>query len=130
MENQEISKSDKYYLYFVGAIFSIVALQAFFIPIKMLEPLELTISTVSGFAEIRAAYSGLFGSFGILYIRGARDNSLTKIALQCAFSVLSIFALGRFYSLLMDGNPNPYSYFIHTMELIGSFTAFRLLKKH
>ncbi|MEE2960607.1 MAG: DUF4345 family protein [Myxococcota bacterium] len=109
----------------VGLCFLVVALQAFFEPLILLGNLELHITGISGFAEIRACYSGTFFTLAYVCRVGVVDENLRPFVLKIVSMVLGVFSVARFVSLGWDGQPNDFSILIHVAETLGFFACFR-----
>jgi len=109
----------------LGLCFLVVALQAFFEPLRLLGHLELHITGISGFAEIRAGYSGTFFTLAYVCRVGVVDENLRPFVLKIVSMVLGIFSVARFASLGWDGQPNDFSLLIHVAETLGFFACFR-----
>ena len=116
------------FLYLLSLIFGVVAIEALFIPLALVNPVEIAIDSPSSFAEIRAGYGGGFGGLALLYWMGARNETIRSISLKIAVVVLGLFSLGRFVSLALEGIPNTFSMMIHSSEMIGCLISLAFLR--
>ena len=76
-------------------------------PQMMLDVPAIQLHSVNEFHLVRAAYGGGFLGLAALFGAGARFQSLEKSSLLGIAAVLSGFALGRLYSIAVDGLPTP-----------------------
>ena len=112
-------KGEQVTLCLLTVIFTIVSLQGFFLPVPLLEPVEIVLETASGLAEVRAAYGGAFAALAFLMFLGARNEAHALLALQVVTIVLGGCTLGRALSFVLDGKPNSFSILMHGVEAFG-----------
>ncbi len=94
-------------LFLAAAEIGIVGLIYLFAPLLILAANGMTLDSVNDYHATRAAYGGAFTGFGLLFLTGALNASLRRPALIALFTFMSGFALGRIYSLAVDGMPAP-----------------------
>lgn len=96
----------KIFLIVVAIPTLMVGLQAFFDPQAIMDNVDVTLGNNSGKSSTRAIYGGMHIFFGGYFIYGAfkaQREALLILGLYCTG-----FALGRFYSLAVDGAPNAF----------------------
>ncbi len=96
-------------------------------PLTMFAACGVRIDDAAGFAEIRAAYGGLFFAASVLFTMGARWQQLRQVALLFASLTLGGFVFGRLYSLAVDGIPNRAAFVALIFEAAGFAAATFLL---
>ncbi len=89
----------------LAAVFAVVAALACFAPQLLFGPIGLSLDSSAVAAELRAAYTGLFGLAAWIFARGALHEDRRAFALSAAAIVLGGFTLGRLVSLVLDGAP-------------------------
>jgi len=94
------------FLGLLAAVFTLVAALACFAPHLLFEPIGLSLDSSAVAAELRAAYTGLFGLAAWIFARGALLEERRGLALSAAAIVLGGFTLGRLVSLGLDGAPD------------------------
>ena len=101
------------------AVFAAIGAFALFAPQVFLSAMELTPSTPSALAEMRAAYSGTFAGLAALCIAGLGHKDYQRLALGICAIVLGSFTLARAFSLALDGMPNTLAWVNHGLEALG-----------
>lgn len=96
----------KIFLILVALPTLMVGIQAFFDPQAIMDNVDVILGNPSGKSSTRAIYGGMHLMFGAYFIYGAfkaRREALLILALYATG-----FAIGRFYSLAVDGSPNAF----------------------
>ena len=118
---------ERYSLWLLAMVFTVVAIVGLFTPRLLFDPTGLTLDTVAGLAEVRAAYFGLFGAVAYVFACGARDAARRKMAFLVATLVLGGFVLGRLISWGIDGAPTaPVAIINLIAETVGCVAAIAL----
>jgi len=107
------------YLVIMGVVFFAVAMQGWFLPDTLVAPIGIELSDPSGYAEIRAAYGGLFSTAGGTFLLASKRTSLRPIALIAACCILGGFVFGRLISLVAEGVPNAFAIATLCVESTG-----------
>lgn len=116
------------YLYVMSVVFFLVALQGWFLPTSLMNPIGVTMPEAAGLAEIRAAYGGLFGTASLCFLVGARRPRLRSISIAVSVCILSGFVFGRLFSLAVDGVPSTFGLTWLTIESVGLAVGGTLLR--
>jgi len=106
----------------VGAIY-------LFAPRFMVESNGMKIITVSDFHSVRAAYGGAFVGFAALFLYGALREHIRHAALVSLAVLMTAFACGRIFSLLVDGIPAKAYLGALASEVVFAAAAFWLLRQ-
>jgi hypothetical protein len=115
----------------LSLIFALVALIGLGAPEILFAPLDVSLHTAEGAAEIRAAYFGLFGATAALFAMGAASERHRSSALWVATLILGGFTLGRILSGFVDGPPtHPIAILNLVAESIGFLCATAFLVAH
>ena len=123
------TKSSQIVLSILGLSFALVAILGLFVPRILFSQVEIAFNGPAALAEIRAAYGGLFGIVAILFFAGVYKPVFRKVALWCGVLVLGGFAVGRVFSLFVDGVPNTAAwaaFFIEGTALLACGILYRL----
>ena len=86
-------------------VFAAVASLALVTPTGFFEAVGVSLDTVAGRAEIRAAYGGLFGAMTWYFGRAVVHDTRRLEALSMASLILGGFTFGRVWSWVVDGAP-------------------------
>ncbi len=114
-------------LWLLASVFTGVAVIGLCVPSLLFDPTGLTLDTLAGVAEIRAAYGGLFGGAAYIFAMGAREPTRREQALFLAVLVLGGFVLGRLLSWGLDGAPEaPVAIINLVAESVGLVAVFLL----
>jgi hypothetical protein len=112
----------------VSVPFAAVAVLGWFAPDVLFRPIGVSIGDAAGYAEVRAAYGGLFGAGALVFAAGALRPDVTAFALRFGVLVLRGFVFGRLYSLGVDGVPNAVAFAALAAEVIGLFVCAAALR--
>lgn len=113
----------------MAAIFGGVALLGWFAPDVLFAPIGVEIGEPAGYAEVRAAYGGLFGACALVFVRALRRPELSGLAFRFGAMILAGFVFGRIYSLAVDGVPNALAFTALTAESVGLFSCLFVLRR-
>lgn len=120
----------KVFLVIVGLAFLNVAIQAFLNPQTVMDFVSVHLDNISARNSTRAYYGGVNLTFALFLIYGA--FKMQKEALILASLYGAGFVIGRFYSILIEGQPSTFILTWLTIESVltlGSLTLLIQLKK-
>lgn len=120
----------KVFLVIVGLAFLNVAIQAFVNPQTVMDFVSVHLDNISARNSTRAYYGGVNLTFALFLIYGA--FKMQKEALILASLYGAGFVIGRFYSILIEGQPSTFILTWLTIESVltlGSLTLLIQLKK-
>lgn len=89
----------------------------------------ITLASVDHVHLVRAAYGGLFVTFGASFLLGALMPALERFALYGLLLFMGGFAFGRLTSILVDGLPGPTFLIALASELLFAGGAALLLRR-
>lgn len=124
MNNKLITKI---FLIVVALPTLLVGLQAFFDPQAIMDNVDVVLGNPSGKSSTRAIYGGMHLMFGAYFIYGAFKAQREALLILALYA--TGFALGRFYSLAVDGSPNPFISTWIWVETILAIASWSLLTK-
>lgn len=96
----------KIFLIVVALPTLMVGVQAFFDPQAIMDNVDVILGNPSGKSSTRAIYGGMHLMFGAYFIYGAFKAQREALLILALYS--TGFAIGRFYSLAVDGSPNAF----------------------
>lgn len=96
----------KIFLIVVALPTLLVGVQAFFDPQAIMDNVDVILGNPSGKSSTRAIYGGMHLMFGAYFIYGAFKAQREALLILALYS--TGFAIGRFYSLAVDGSPNAF----------------------
>lgn len=94
----------KIFLIVVALPTLMVGVQAFFDPQAIMDNVDVILGNPSGKSSTRAIYGGMHLMFGGYFIYGAFKAQKEALLILALYT--TGFAIGRFYSLAVDGTPN------------------------
>lgn len=109
----------RFLLTILGVIFGAVGLMGFCAMPLLFDPVELTVTTVSAKAEMRAAYGGTFFAMAFGAFRSLKRPEISELVLSLFAVALGTFSIARVVSLVLDGVPNTFSTVMHCLEFSG-----------
>ena len=110
-----------------SAIFALVACLGWFAPDTLMAPIGVEMTDAAGYAEIRAAYGGLFGGAALVYGMGVARPAMRSHAIVLMAVVLGGFVFGRIVSLALEGVPNPFALATLALETTGLIAALAVI---
>lgn len=93
----------------------------------ILHNVDVVFETNTALADIRADYGGCIIGLGIFLAWCGLSDSRIRIGLLCSGLTLSGYALGRIYSLLVDGMPKRIIFILLAIEVTSALIAFVLM---
>lgn len=99
-------------------------------PQMMMNTPAIELSTVNHLHIIRAAYGGAYLGMACLFLLGALGRMDRRFALMSVLILFSGFALGRLFSIAVDGLPVGLYLGVLAAELFFAVCAFVALKSH
>ena len=115
----------KIFLIVVALPTLMVGLQAFFDPQAIMDNVDVVLGNPSGKSSTRAIYGGMHLMFGLYFIYGAFKAQREALLMLALYT--TGFAIGRFYSLGVDGSPNAFISAWIWVETILALIAWGLL---
>lgn len=112
-----------------AAEIGIIGLIYLFAPAFMMNSNGMVLNGITETHTIRAAYGGAFVGFGLLFLLGALYARLTEAALVALVTFMGGFALGRIFSLVVDGMPVGIYLFVLSTEIILALAALMMLRR-
>lgn len=109
--------------------FGIVATLGWFAPDLLFGSIGVRIDDAAGYAEIRAAYGGLFGASSLAFVAGIQRPELRVWSLRWGALVQMGFVFGRLVSLGLDGVPAWPAWVALSGELVGLFACVFCLQR-
>ena len=109
----------RFLLTVLGVLFGVVGLMGFCAMPLLFDPVELTVTTVSAKAEMRAAYGGTFFAMSFGAFRALKHLESAELMLSLFAVALGTFSVARVVSLVLDGVPNTFSIVMHCFEFTG-----------
>ena len=92
-------------------------------PQMMMKDPGIELSTVNHLHVIRAAYGGAYMGMGVLFLLGAFKREFTRYSLVAIAVLFGGFALGRLFSIAVDGMPVPLYIGVLSAELFFAVLA-------
>lgn len=117
----------KIFLIVVALPTLMVGVQAFFDPQAIMDNVDVILGNPSGKSSTRAIYGGMHLLFGAYFIYGAFKAQREALLILALYT--TGFALGRFYSLAVDGSPNAFISTWIWVETILALGSWWLLKR-
>ncbi len=115
------------FLWICAIVFIGLGIALLFWPVQILKSVEVTFTTVTAFADIRADYGGCILGIGVFLAWCALKAPLVRTGLFCTGFTFSGYVLGRVLSLLIDGMPKPIIFTLMIVEVLGAGAAFGLI---
>jgi len=116
-------------LWGAGLVMLVVGGLHLFNPQMMMNTPAIELSTVNHLHIIRAAYGGAYLGIACLFLLGALGRIDRRFALMSVLILFSGFALGRLFSMAVDGPPVDLYFRVLGVELFFAVCAFLALKK-
>jgi len=117
----------KIFLIVVALPTLMVGVQAFFDPQAIMDNVDVILGNPSGKSSTRAIYGGMHLMFGAYFIYGAFKAQREALLILALYT--TGFALGRFYSLAVDGSPNAFIGTWIWVETILALASWWLLQR-
>lgn len=92
-------------------------------PQMMMKDPGIELSTVNHLHVIRAAYGGAYMGMGVLFLLGAFKREFARYSLVAITVLFGGFALGRLFSIAVDGMPVPLYIGVLSAELFFAVLA-------
>lgn len=107
------------FLLLSSAVFFLIGINTFIDPQKAVIGLDLHLSSVTAFNEMRANYGGMHLGMGLMLLVAAfkKQYRLAGLWLVCIFTGGLLF--GRAVSMFLDGRPNDVLWSITLFELVA-----------
>ena len=98
-------------------------------PAPILAKVDLTFTTPTAIADIRADYGGCI--FGLSLFMGwcALRPDRVNFGLLCCGLTLSGYALGRIIAIVIDGTPKQIIFILLAVEIVGAAVCFYFARK-
>jgi len=116
-------------LWGAGLVMLVVGGLHLFNPQMMMNTPAIELSTVNHLHIIRAAYGGAYLGIACLFLLGALGRLDRRFALMSVLILFTGFALGRLFSMAVDGPPVDLYFRVLGVELFFAVCAFLALKK-
>jgi hypothetical protein len=116
-------------LWGAGLVMLVVGGLHLFNPQMMMNTPAIELSTVNHLHIIRAAYGGAYLGIACLFLLGALGRIDRRFALMSVLILFTGFALGRLFSMAVDGPPVGLYFRVLGVELFFAVCAFLALKK-
>jgi hypothetical protein len=116
-------------LWGAGLVMLVVGGLHLFNPQMMMNTPAIELSTVNHLHIIRAAYGGAYLGIACLFLLGALGRIDRRFALLSVLILFTGFALGRLFSMAVDGPPVGLYFRVLGVELFFAVCAFLALKK-
>lgn len=94
-------------LYGAGLMMLVVGALHLFAPQMMMKEPGIDLTTINHLHIIRAAYGGAYLGIATLFLLGAINPGFSRFSLLAIAILFSGFALGRVFSIVVDGLPAP-----------------------
>lgn len=107
-------------LVLTGSALCLVGWQGLTAPEALLEPVGLLPQGPRGLNEARAAYGGMHLGMGIFFLVAALRPRMRRVALWAATAILGGLALGRAFSVSLDGVPGSFALLLLVLEGAGA----------
>ena len=119
----------RFTLYGAGLMMLVVGALHLLAPQMMMKEPGIVLDTVNHLHVVRAAYGGAYLGIAALFLLGARRVIDTRSALLAVMAIFGGFALGRLFSLAMDGMPVPLYLGVLGAELFFAACALLALRR-
>jgi len=116
---QDHDRLSRWGLYLLAVVFAAFGIEGLFLTDLLLEPVELTLTSPSAYADVRAVYGGCFLALALLFVQGARKSHIRPTALMVSTLLLGVFVGARALSWVIDGPSNGFSQLMHGLEAVG-----------
>lgn len=117
----------RFYLGLCAVVFLGLGIALLFWPVEILKSVEVTFSTTTAFADIRADYGGCILGIGVFLGWCSSKAPLIRTGLLCTGFTFSGYVVGRLLSLVLDGMPKPIIFTLMIVEVLGGAAAFGLI---
>ena len=117
---------------FIGAnlaVFFVFAVGFLFAPRYFAAQLDITLSSTSAVADLRAMYGGLSLGVGALFVLGLKNVAFRPAAVTLATLTSAGLALGRVITIVVDGMPGPLVLAFLASEIVSIAVGLWLLKQ-
>ena len=115
------------YLWICAIVFLGLGVALMFWPVEILKSVEVSFTSPTAFADIRADYGGCIFGLGAFLVVCASRATRVRLGLLCTGLTFSGYALGRLLSLALDGMPKQIIFTLIVVEVIGAAVAFALM---
>jgi hypothetical protein len=115
------------YLGICAVVFFGLGIALLFWPAEILKSVEISFSTNTAFADIRADYGGCILGIGVFLAWCVSKPPLVRTGLLCTGFTFSGYVVGRLLSLMLDGMPKPIIFTLTIIEFLGAAAAFGLI---
>lgn len=119
----------KIVLFGAGLTMLVVGSLHLFAPQMMMKEPGIELTTINHLHVIRAAYGGAYLGFAALFLLGAVNPNFSRFSLVAIALVFSGIALGRIFSIAMDGLPVPRYLGVLSVEIFFTILALLSLRK-
>lgn len=119
----------KFALLGAGLMMLVVGALHLLAPQMMMKDPGIELTTINHFHIIRAAYGGAYLGMAFLFLLGAVKPDFTRFSLIAIAVLFSGFALGRIFSIAVDGLPVPLYLGVLTAEVFFTILAVLSLRK-
>lgn len=117
-------------LWGAGLMMLVVGALHLFNPQMMMNTPQIELSTINHLHVIRAAYGGAYLGIATLFLLGALGRIHTATALLSVVVLFGGFALGRVFSMVVDGLPVPMYFGVLGAEVFFALCAAIALRQH
>lgn len=100
-----MSKLARFTLWGAGLTMLVVGAMHLFNPQMMMNTPQIQLSTVNHLHVVRAAYGGAYLGIATLFLMGALGRIPTRMGLLSVLILFGGFAVGRVFSIVVDGLP-------------------------
>jgi hypothetical protein len=118
-------KLEKLLLAGTGIVFGSIALVAIVLPHRVAAEYGFVLGTVDAMNEFRAVYTGFWLALAAIYLTAARRSDVPVLGFLGAIALL-LQALGRLFSLALDGAPSERFVAAFVLELVAGATLLAL----
>ena len=120
---------NKVTLWGAGLMMLVVGALHLFAPQMMMRDPGIELTTTNHLHVIRAAYGGAYLGIATLFLLGAVNANFSRFSLVAIGVLFSGFALGRIFSIAVDGLPVPLYLGVLSAEVIVAILAVLSLRK-
>ena len=110
-------------------VFVALGINGLFNPHGHMAPMDFVLTSASSLAEVRANYGGMHVGMGLLFLLGALKPEWSRAALLAMALFIGGLAVGRSFSLLVDGQPKNLILAFIAIEWVGAAIAVWLLRR-
>jgi len=119
----------KFTLFGAGLIMLVVGSLHLFAPQMMMNEPNIALTSANHLHVIRAAYGGGFVGIAILFLLGAFKPEFSRLSLVAVAVLFFAFAIGRVYSIALDGPPVSRYFGVLATELFFAVLAVASLRR-